>query len=116
MDSSPEMLGHVGDGEPVEIPQCERRPLWDWQMRQGGIRRLAVEPFVPRIVDVRDRSFRRGEAALLALVTSPVVDQFVARHANEPGGTHLGQTALTARGDGCQERLAGQILSLLSED
>src|SRR6266511_6371223 len=76
MKRSPEMLGQVGDREPVEIAQCERRPLWDWQMRQGGIRRLAVEPFVPRILDVCDRSFRRDKAALLALEPAPVVDQF----------------------------------------
>src|SRR5687768_2988621 len=67
MERSPEMLGHVGDREPVEIAQCERHPLWDWQMRQGGVRRLGVQPFVPRVVAVRSRSCRRGEAALLAL-------------------------------------------------
>src|SRR5919199_2259505 len=111
MDGPPKMLGHSGDGESVEIAQRERRPLRNGQMRQGGIRRLGVQPFVPWVVDVRGRSFGRGEAALLALETAPVVDQFVARHAHEPGGTHLGQTALTARVDGCQERLAGQVLS-----
>src|SRR5215218_6798273 len=54
MEGSPEMLGDVGDREPVEITECQRRPLWNGQMHQGGIRRLAVQPFVPRIVDVRD--------------------------------------------------------------
>src|SRR6266511_6119548 len=80
MKRSPEMLGHVCDREPIEIAQCERRPLWDWQMRQGGIRRLGVQPFVPRVVAVRGRGFRRGEAALLTLEMAQVVDHFVARN------------------------------------
>src|SRR2546422_740230 len=54
MDGSPEVLGHVGDGQPVEITQRQRRSLWNWQMRQSGIRRLLVQPFVPRVFDVRD--------------------------------------------------------------
>ena len=105
------MLCHVGDREPVEITQGQRRPLWNRQMHQGGIRRLTIEPFVPRIIDVRDGNCCRGETALLALEPAPVVDQFVARHAHEPGGAHLGEIAPTACVDGCQERLAGQILS-----
>src|SRR4051794_12645509 len=54
MEGSPEMLGHVGNRKPVEIAQRQRCPLWNWQVHQGRIRRLAVEPFVPRIVDVRN--------------------------------------------------------------
>lgn len=104
------MLGHVGDGKAVEITRRERRSLWRGQVRQGSVRRLGVQPFVPRVVDRFDRRFRRGEAALLALAATPVVDQLVARYAHEPGDTHLGQAALTARFDGREERLAGEIL------
>src|ERR671933_925160 len=48
--ASPEMLRHVSDGESVEIAQRERCPLRNWQMRQGGVHRLGVQPFVPGVV------------------------------------------------------------------
>lgn len=104
------MIGHLGDGKPIEVAQGERGPLRNGQLRQGGVHRVGVQQFVPRVLDLRGRGLRRGEAALFALEATPVVHQFVTRHAHEPGDTHLGHIALTTGFDGCQERLAGQVL------
>jgi len=84
--------------------------LGNRQARQDRVRCLRVQPFVPRIVDLRDGGFGRGEAALLALETAPVVSQFVTRHAHQPGKVHFGEVALAAGADRGEESLAGKIL------
>ena len=80
-------------------------------MSQSRVCCFGVEPLSPWVIHIYNRSLGRGQAALLALQASPVIDQLVASHAHQPGNIDFGETPLAAGSYGCQERFAGQIFS-----
>src|SRR5947207_2939069 len=65
VEASAQMLRDLRDRQSIEVAQRERGPLGDGQTDERGVRRLGVEPFVPRVVDVLEQWFGGGQAALL---------------------------------------------------
>jgi hypothetical protein len=91
----------AADGEPTDVRLSE---LFD-----RGKTSLVIYSFI-RILRIRLLTLNRCQAPLLAGDPPPMVDQLVARHANQPAHGHLLQPLLLDRGHRGHECLGGQIL------
>jgi hypothetical protein len=53
------MLGYLGHGQAVEIPQRQRRTLWTGQPRERRVCGARVEQLLPRIIGVVETDSRK---------------------------------------------------------
>jgi hypothetical protein len=107
VNTATEEARHFGYGESVEISQGQRGPLVTVEMSEGSIHHGSVEFAFPRVVDLVDEGTGEPEAAFLATVSSPVVDELVAGYTDQPSDGDLRSIALPDRGDRGHERLGG---------
>jgi hypothetical protein len=106
-----EMLGHLGDGQPVQVTQREGASLVGGQPGKGGVCRLGLQPVIPRIVQAVAGQLGHGQAALLPGEPPPVIDELVACHPDEPGDTDVSYVAPSGRRHGRHEGFCGQVFS-----
>src|SRR5215471_17622033 len=85
VDGAVENIGNVGDGQVVQVPQREYASVLQRELLKRLPRAEAIQMHIPRVLRLGLLTANRLEAAFLTAEVSPVIDQLVARDAQQPG-------------------------------
>src|SRR5262245_19028310 len=104
----PEQVGHLGDGQAVQVTQCERGAVVCAEPVEHLPRPLAIEALLHVLLE-RLRWLDEVQRALLALQPAPMVDELVARHGDQPRHGEVGDRVTLHRLRGGEEGLRRKV-------
>jgi hypothetical protein len=110
VDAAVEVLGDLRHRQAIQVAQRQRDPLRHRQPGQSRVGGRGVEELIPRVVQLLIRRLDDRQLALLTGQPPPVIDQLVARHADEPCHGRLGDGAVPTGCDRGHKRLRRQVL------
>ncbi len=114
IDSAAEVSRNFGHRETVEVAQREYRSVVRSEYGHHLVDHLTVENDVPDVINISGEVMRGVVAERLGtgstICASPLVEQLVARDADQPGHGHLVDTTLVDLADRGEERVSREVL------